>query len=88
MGLVAGRFPNDGPAYPKMRREAAVPDPRARSSGSRGAHRQGRAELWDALYLRQTEVEELLTHIRDRAGHAWIHPQGLRTDFASEVPIV
>jgi hypothetical protein len=74
MDLVAGRFPNGGLRYPKR---DAKPPFQTRAEIERqllGTTAKDRAELWDALYLRQPEVEELLDHIRQHAGHAWIFP--------------
>ena len=74
MDFVAGKFPNGGLRYPKM---DAKPPFQTRAEIERqlaGITAKDRAELWDALYLRLPEVEELLAHVREHAGHAWIHP--------------
>jgi integrase len=74
MGLLAGRFPNAGLRYPK---KDAKPPFQTRAEIERqlaGLSAADRQELWDALYLRLPEVEEMLAHVRERAGHPWIHP--------------
>lgn len=74
MGLVSGRFPNAGLRYPKS---DARPPFQTRTEIERqvpGLPAREQAELWDALYLRVPEVEALLTHVRARAAHPWIHP--------------
>ncbi len=74
MDLIAGKFPNGGLRYPK---KDAKPPFQTRAEIERqsvGSTAKDRAELWDSLYLRLPEVEEMLAHVRDRAGHLWIHP--------------
>ncbi|MDR3620915.1 MAG: tyrosine-type recombinase/integrase [Paludisphaera borealis] len=74
MDLVAGKFPNGGLRYPKM---DAKPPFQTRTEIERqipGLPAKDQAELWDALYLRVAEVEDLLAHVRGRSGHPWILP--------------
>jgi integrase len=74
MDLITGKFPYGGLRYPK---KEAKPPFQTRAEIERQASSlaaKDLAELWDALYLRLTEVEELLSFVRDRAGHPWIHP--------------
>jgi len=35
------------------------------------------AELWEALYLRRSEIDELLAHIKEAAAHPFIYPMSL-----------
>ena len=72
MGLVSGKFPNGGLRYPK---KDAKPPFQTRFEIERqvaGLPATEQAVLWDALYLRVAEVEELIAHVREHAGHAWI----------------
>ena len=74
MDLVSGKFPNGGLRYPK---KDAKPPFQTRAEIERqvaGLSGKEQAELWDALYLRVSEVEELLAHVRTSAGHPWILP--------------
>ena len=74
MGLVSGRFPNSGLRYPK---KDAKPPFQTRAEIERqvaGLSEKEQAELWDALYLRVAEIEDLLAHVETHAGHPWLLP--------------
>src|SRR5262245_15805093 len=70
-GMVTGPFPARGLVYPKgdekppfmtwpeIERKAAV----------HGLTEAEVAELWDSLYLRKEEIEQLLTYVRQKAAH-------------------
>lgn len=72
MKLARGPFPNAGLVYPKGddklpfmtseeidRRIAAGGDPR---------------ELWECLYLRHSQIDELLDHVQEQTIRPWIYP--------------
>ena len=76
MGLVAGRFPNDGLRFgkvdekpPFMTREEIE-----RRIGAGGLSAEQTKELWSALFLTLDEVSELLKHVRDSATLPWVYP--------------
>lgn len=76
MGLVSGRFPNKGLRYPK-RDEKPPFQTRAeieRRIAAGGLTRKQVNELWDALFLPLSEVEEMLAHVRARAAQPWVYP--------------
>ncbi len=75
MGLVSGRFPNDGLRFgkvdekpPFMTREEIE----RRIAG--GVTPYQKKELWNALFLTLTEVSELLGHVRAAASLPWVYP--------------
>ncbi|WP_435018391.1 site-specific integrase [Tundrisphaera sp. TA3] len=74
MGLVAGKFPNGGLRFPKRDAKPPFQTRPEIERQAKGLAPEAQAELWDALYLRVEEVEEMLAHVKASAGHAWIHP--------------
>ncbi len=72
--IVHGPFPSKGIVYPKtdqkppfmtlqeIERKIAV-----------GLSPGEIAELWESLYLRKEEIDELLTFVKDHATHPWIY---------------
>lgn len=75
MGLVSGRFPQDGLRYPKtaekppfMTREEIE-----RQIAAGGLTPPQRKELWHALYLQRSEIDGALEVIRRNALHGWIY---------------
>jgi len=76
MGLVAGRFPYDGLRYPKTEEKPPFQtvEEIERQIAAGGLTPGQAKELWEALYLRASEVAELLALVRERANHAWIYP--------------
>ncbi|MEO6811694.1 MAG: tyrosine-type recombinase/integrase [Isosphaeraceae bacterium] len=74
MGLVVGRFPNDGLRYPKLTEKPPF-QTRAkieRQVASGGLTKHQILELWHSLYLQSAGMEEALEHVRDHARHDWI----------------
>ena len=76
MGLVAGRFPNDGLRYPKldekppfMTREEI--ERRIAAGGLTDAQKK---DLWNALFLTLPEVAELLEHLLQSGTLPWVYP--------------
>jgi integrase len=76
-GLVSGRFP----ALRKVR--MAKPDEKppfrtwqeiARRLALGGLTDHQADELWDTLYLRKEEIEELLAYVKDHATLPWVYP--------------
>jgi integrase len=76
MGLVAGRFPNDGLRYPKLDEKppfmTRVEIERQRAAG--GLSDAQERDLWDALFLTLPEVAELLDHVRRAPALPWVYP--------------
>ena len=76
MGLVAGRFPNEGLSYPKtdekppFQTKAEV----ERTIAAGGLTPAQVKELWESLYLQLHEMARLLAHVRDHATYPWIYP--------------
>lgn len=74
-GIVHGPFPSKGIVYPKtdqkppfmtlqeIERKIAV-----------GLSPAETGELWESLYLRKEEIDELLTFVKDHATYPWIYP--------------
>jgi len=76
MGLLSGRFPNDGLRFPKtdekppfMTREEIE-----RPIAAGGLRPYQIRELWDALFLTLPEIEGLLAHIRQHGTLPWVYP--------------
>ena len=75
-GLLSGDYPTKGLVYPK---DDELPPYQTREEIERqvavgGLTPEQIGELWDALYLRPSEIAELLEHVRTHARHAWIYP--------------
>lgn len=76
MKLVAGEFPNRGLRYPKSGEKPPFMT-RAeieRQIGCGGLTEAEEADLWDALYLKVTEINDLLRHVKANAAHPFIYP--------------
>lgn len=75
-GHLNGRFPTSGLKYPKAAERppfqtwAEIEQQIARGGFSK--HEQ--ADLWDCLFLTVTEIDELLTFVKERARQPWIYP--------------
>jgi integrase len=76
MGLVTGRFPNDGLRFgkvdekpPFMTREEID---RRIAAGGLTLHQK--KELWNALFLTLPEVSELLGQVKDAGTLPWVYP--------------
>jgi integrase len=74
MKIVSGRYPYDGLRYPKSDEKPPFQTRREIERQLPGLPPQKQAELWAALYLTLPEVERLLAHVREHAGHPWIYP--------------
>jgi integrase len=75
-GLVGGPFPSRGLLYPKADEKPPFmtwPEVERRLAGG-GLSDAEAAELWESLYLRKEEIEQLLTHVREKAAHPWVYP--------------
>jgi hypothetical protein len=57
--------------WEEVQRKAATP----------GLSADERAGLWECLYQRKEEIDELLAFVKANAAHLWI--QGQRIEFAS-----
>jgi integrase len=74
MDLVAGRCPVDGLRYAKGDEKPPFQS-RAEIERQLPGLPLGKAdELWEALYLTASEVEQLLAYIKAHAAHPWIYP--------------
>jgi hypothetical protein len=67
MGLVSGRFPNDGLRFPKVDEKPPfmTREEIERRVAAGGLKPYQIKELWNALFLTLSEIEELLLHIRE-----------------------
>ncbi len=75
MGLVAGRFPNDGLRFGKVDEKPPFmtrDEIERRIAGGVTPHQ--RKELWNALFLTLTEVTDLLAHVREAGTLPWVYP--------------
>jgi integrase len=74
-GLVSGSFPSKGLVYPKAdEKQPFMSLQEVEQRLASGAAEKDRAELWDCLYLTRTELDDLLWHVKEHAGHAWVYP--------------
>jgi integrase len=76
MGLVLGRFPNQGLRYPKTDEKPPFMtfteiERRIAIGGLVG---KASAELWDALFLTLPEIDELLAHVLAKSMQVWVYP--------------
>ena len=75
-GLVTGPFPSNGLAYPKS--DAKPPFMTLGEIGRKiavgGVGKTEQAVLYESLYLRREEIDELLAHVRAHAAYDWVHP--------------
>jgi len=76
MGLVAGRYPNDGLSYPKTDEKPPFQTKSEveRSIAAGGLTPAQIKELWESLYLQSHEMAGLLAHVSDHATYPWIYP--------------
>jgi integrase len=75
-GLIVGTFPAKGIVYPKGEEKppfATRAEIERRIAGG-GFNNNQIAELWESLYLRVEEVDELLAYVKAKALHPWIYP--------------
>jgi tetratricopeptide (TPR) repeat protein len=76
MGLVTSSFPSKGLGYPKSDEKppymTRVEIERRIQIGRLSAPQID--ELWECLYLRKEEIEQLLAYVKDHAAHPWVYP--------------
>lgn len=74
--LVSGSFPRKGVRLPKQ--DELPPfqtwDEIERQIEQGGLDQAQASVLWDALYLRKSEVDDLITHVGEQALHPFIYP--------------
>lgn len=76
MGLVTGSFPSKGLVYPKADEK---PPFMTRAEIERRIQIGGLSakqidELWECLFLRKEEIEQLLAYVKEHAAHPWVYP--------------
>ncbi|MFO0877908.1 MAG: tyrosine-type recombinase/integrase [Gemmataceae bacterium] len=74
--LVVGPFPSKGLVYPKTDEKPPFMTWQEieRKLTASGLADKTRSDLWDSLYLRKEEIDELLTFVKAQAAHPWIYP--------------
>ncbi|MFO0881520.1 MAG: tyrosine-type recombinase/integrase [Gemmataceae bacterium] len=74
--LVEGPFPSRGLVYPKTDEKPPFMTWQEieRKVTASGLSDKTRSDLWDSLYLRKEEIDELLTFVKAQASHPWIYP--------------
>jgi integrase len=75
-GLVGGGFPSRGLVYPKGEEKSPFMtrveiERRIAVGGLTGEQTN---DLWESLYLRVEEIDELLAYVKERAALPWIYP--------------
>ena len=74
-GIVAGVFPSRGVVYPKTdEKPPFMTLQEVERKVAAGLAENEAAELWESLYLRRGEIDELLVYVKDHAVHPWIYP--------------
>jgi integrase len=75
-GLMKGTFPSKGLVYPKAdEKPPFMTLEEARTRAEAGGLSEGElAELWDSVYLRRAEVDELLQYVKAKAAQPWVYP--------------
>lgn len=75
-GLLEGSFPNKGLKYPKLDEKPPFQtwDEIERRISLGGCINGQVSELWDSLYLRKAEIDELLTYLKQHATLPWVYP--------------
>lgn len=74
-GIVNGLFPSKGIVYPKTdEKPPFMTLQEVQQKIALGVSTTEAAELWESLYLRKEEIEELLSHVKATASHPWIYP--------------
>jgi integrase len=75
-GMFTGNFPSHGLTYPKT--DAKPPfctlAEVERKIAIGGLSQAEREALYESLYLRKEEIEELLQYVKENAAHPWIYP--------------
>jgi hypothetical protein len=83
MGLVAGRFPNDGLRFPKVDEKPPFMTRQEieRQIAAGWLAEAQKKDLWNALFLTPDEVAELLAHLRESGTLPSLDPEsGARGD--------
>ncbi len=74
--LVGGTFPSKGLVFPKA--DEKLPfmtwSEIERRLARGGITKEVEAELWEALYLRRSEIDELLVHTKEGGTQPWVYP--------------
>jgi integrase len=76
MGLISGRFPNDGLRFAKMDEKPPfmTREEIERRIATGGLKPYQIKELWNALFLTVSEIDVLLNHFRDCGTLPWVYP--------------
>jgi integrase len=75
-GKLTGPFPSRGLKFPKADEKPPFLTWQEieRKLAAGALSDEARAELWDGLYLRKSEIDELLGHVQRAATHTWVYP--------------
>ena len=75
-GLVKTSFPNKGLKFPKLEEKPPFQtwDEIERRISLGGLANGQVAELWECLYLRKTEIDDLLTYVKEHGTLPWVYP--------------
>ncbi len=75
-GLVKGAFPNKGLKFPKLDEKPPFQtwDEIQRQIAGGCLSKNQIAELWDCLYLRKSEIDELLRYLNEKGTMPWVYP--------------
>lgn len=75
-GRVSGPFPGEGLRFAKGRQKERfqTAEEIERQIKRRGLDELQAADLWDSLYLRLGEIDEVLAHVRDHGSEKWVYP--------------
>lgn len=72
MGYVQGNFPSPGLTYPKKAEK--LPFMTRKEIERRIKHGGTAEELWECLYLPESEIEEFLSFAQARKAPSWVYP--------------
>ncbi len=73
-GLLQGDLPRKGIRLPKGKERPPFQTWDEIETQTAGLDENEQKELWDCLYLRLSEIEELLKHVKKTANHPFTHP--------------
>ena len=75
-GLIIGAFPNKGVRFPKSQEKPPFQtwDTIEQIISRGGLSDAEQKNLWDAVFLGLTEINQLLQHVKQHAAHPWIYP--------------
>jgi integrase len=75
LGLVRGPFPGRGLVYPKADEKLPFMTwPEVERKVTSAMTEAERAGLWDCVYLRKGEIDELLVYAREHGTQPWVYP--------------